>query len=327
MGTELARREDVSELKDTARLLALSGYFDAKGSAEQQVAQLATKILAGRELGYGPFASVQGIHVIQGRPSLSANLMAAAVKGSAKYDYRVRQMDEKACKLEFFERRGGQLESLGVSEFTAEDARKAGTQNMAKYGRNMMFSRAMSNGVKWYCPDVFSGNAVYTPEELGAPVDGNGDVIEGSFRQVNQETGEITERQPEPPAPEPAQPNGNGNGERKPLSEKTFRRLHGLGVKLYGQQEWDEKRHALVVAVSKGSAESSKDLTEAEAAKLIDGMEKKIAAAKPAPTLPDADVQFYADKGDQPFEDDDAPVPTMHVEQPVLVAGGGKGTY
>lgn len=317
MGTELARREDVGELKDTARLLALSGYFDAKGSAEQQIAQLATKILAGRELGYGPFASVQGIHVIQGRPSLSANLMAAAVKASPKYDYRVRQMDDKGCKIEFFERTGGKLESLGFSEFTAQDAVKAGTQNMAKYGRNMMFSRAMSNGVKWYCPDVFSGNAVYTPEELGAPVDGNGDVIEGTFRQVDPSTGEIKDA----PAPErkdtpPAQPNGNGQGApaRAVLSEGTFKHLHAVGTHLYGV-DWDAKRPALVKAASKGAVTSSKELTEAEAQTLIGGMEKKIAAMPPVSKPDDNPVP----------EDVEFAPPPMHAEQPALVTGGGKG--
>jgi hypothetical protein len=29
----------------------------------------------------------------------------------------------------------------------------------------MLFARAISNGVKWYCPDVFSG-PVYVPEEM-----------------------------------------------------------------------------------------------------------------------------------------------------------------
>jgi hypothetical protein len=35
----------------------------------------------------------------------------------------------------------------------------------------MLFARAMSNGARWYCPDVFAGPA-YTPDELGADVDG-----------------------------------------------------------------------------------------------------------------------------------------------------------
>ncbi len=195
----------LEDLRSIAAMLAMSNYFDAKGNSEQAIAQIATKILAGQEIGYGPFASVQGIHVIQGKPAMSANLMAAAVKASARYDYRVRQMDDSAVSIEFFERvasNGGvKLESLGVSTFTAEDAKKAGTQNMAKYGRNMMFSRAMSNGVKWYCPDVFSGNAMYTPEEMGAPVNGDGEIIETTY----------TVTQPAPTAT-PAAPNGHTNG-------------------------------------------------------------------------------------------------------------------
>ncbi len=80
--TELVKYQDVDldNLQRMAKMLAYSGYFDASTNEAVAVAQMATKILAGRELGYGPFASVQGIHVIKGKPALSANLMAAAVK-------------------------------------------------------------------------------------------------------------------------------------------------------------------------------------------------------------------------------------------------------
>jgi len=176
--TDIVRQSDLAELTGIAKLLAASGYFEAKGTADQVVAQLATKILAGRELGLGPFAAVQGIHVIQGRPALSANLIASAIKSSPKYDYRVKRLDPEACELEFFERVSGRLEPLGVSTFTAADARAAGTQNMQKFARNMLFARAISNGARWYCPDLFAGSAVYVPEELGAPVDGEGNIID-----------------------------------------------------------------------------------------------------------------------------------------------------
>lgn len=177
---------NLDDLQRTAKLLALSGYFDAKGNSEGAIAQLATKILAGQEMGYGPFASVQGIHVIQGRPTLSANLMAAAVKGHPKYDYRVRKMDDSAVTIEFFE--GSQ--SLGLSTFTLEDARKAQTKNLDKFPRNMLFARAMSNGVRWYCPDVFNGNVVYTPEDFDIDSEA---VPAQNVRVVDTSTGEITE--------------------------------------------------------------------------------------------------------------------------------------
>jgi len=188
MTNAIVKTEPMSldDLQRTAKLLALSGYFDAKGDSAPAIAQLATKILAGQEMGYGPFASVQGIHVIQGRPTLSANLMAAAVKGHPKYDYRVRKMDDSAVTIEFFE--GNQ--SLGVSTFTIEDARKAQTKNLDKFPRNMLFARAMSNGVRWYCPDVFNGNVVYTPEDF--EIDGEVAPAQ-TVRIVDTETGEITE--------------------------------------------------------------------------------------------------------------------------------------
>lgn len=193
MTNAIARYEQpamsLDDLQRTAKLLALSGYFDAKGNSEGAIAQLATKILAGQEMGYGPFASVHGIHVIQGRPTLSANLMAAAVKGHPKYDYRVRRMDDAEVSIEFFEG----TQSLGISTFTAKDAQKAGTKNLDKFPRNMLFARAMSNGVRWYCPDVFNGNVVYTPEDFDIDSEAARVTESSQSRIVDTTTGEITE--------------------------------------------------------------------------------------------------------------------------------------
>ena len=135
----------------------------------------ATLILAGAELGFGPIASLTGIHIVQGRVTLSANLIAAAIKRSGRYDYRVRGLSSGGAIIEFFQG----SESLGISTFTMDDARTAGLANKEvwkTYARNMLFSRAMSNGARWYCPDVFSG-AVYTPEEMDVPVDAEGNVV------------------------------------------------------------------------------------------------------------------------------------------------------
>ena len=189
MTTELAVIEsnELETIQRTGKMLAASGYFEGKGDSPQAIAMMATKIMAGREMGFGPFASVNGIHIIQGKPTVGANLMAAAVKGSARYDYRVREMTDKVCKIEFFEREGDKKTSIGISEFTAADATKAGTKNMDKFARNMLFARAMSNGVRWYCPDIFNGNAIYVPEEMGADLTADGDVIEGSWSVGSQQ--------------------------------------------------------------------------------------------------------------------------------------------
>jgi hypothetical protein len=157
------------EVERAAKAMAASGFFiDTKS-----ISQAIVKIMAGQELGFGPFASMNGVYIIQGRPSFGANMMAAAVKASGRYNYRVVEMSDTKCEIAFFE----QGQECGRSSFTIEDARKAGTKNLDKFPRNMLFARAMSNGVRWYCPDVTNGSAVYTPEELGAEVDGDGNVV------------------------------------------------------------------------------------------------------------------------------------------------------
>ena len=197
----LSVRDDMS-LAEIGTAFVKSGYFQDVTDASKAI----VKILAGREFGFGAFASMTNIHIIQGRPSVGASLMASAVKGSARYDYRIRQMDEKACSIEFFERVDGKPESLGTSTFTLDDARKAGTKNLDKYPRNMLFARAISNGVKWYCPDVF-GAAVYVPEELGTAVNEEGDIIPGSFT-----TPTVTVYPPETEPIVPIDPSPNGAG-------------------------------------------------------------------------------------------------------------------
>lgn len=157
------------EVERAAKAMAASGFFTDTKSISQAI----VKIMAGQELGFGPFASMNGVYIIQGRPSFGANMMAAAVKASGRYNYRVVEMSDTKCEIAFFE----QGQECGRSSFTIEDARKAGTKNLDKFPRNMLFARAMSNGVRWYCPDVTNGSAVYTPEELGAEVDGDGNVV------------------------------------------------------------------------------------------------------------------------------------------------------
>lgn len=180
MTTALARytapaQLSVQEMMSIGDLFAQSGLFtDIRGAA-----QATTKIIAGQELGIPPFAAMNGFHIIKGKAAMGANLIGATIKRSGKYDYIVREMTPERCLIEFYQVIDGKRESIGKSDFTVADARKAGTQNLDKYPRNMLFARAMSNGARWFTPDVFLG-PIYTPEELGAVVDEAGDVIPGS---------------------------------------------------------------------------------------------------------------------------------------------------
>jgi hypothetical protein len=147
----------VNDIMIMAKTFAESGMFaDAK-----QMGQAFVKIQAGQEIGIPPFAAMSGIHIIQGKPTIGAGLIASTVKGSGKYDYKVVKLDDTVCSLDFYQG----VNNIGNSTFTIQDAKKALTKNIDKFPKNMLFARAISNGVKWYCPDVFSG-PVYTPEEM-----------------------------------------------------------------------------------------------------------------------------------------------------------------
>jgi hypothetical protein len=175
--------QSVDDVERAARAMSASGFFPDSKSA----AQAFVKVMAGRELGFGAFASMTGVAVIQGKPVIGANLLAAAVKQTGKYNYRVTKHTDSECEITFFE--GGQ--QVGISTFTMKDAQSAGLStkdNWKKYPRNMLFARAIANGQKWYAPDVFNGVTVYTPDEMGATVDGEGNIIEA---KINNDTGEI----------------------------------------------------------------------------------------------------------------------------------------
>lgn len=275
--------DELEVIQRAARMLAVSNYFDGKGDNPQAIAMIATKILAGREMGFGPFASANGIHIIQGRPSVGANLMASAVKSSGRYNYRVKEMTADKCAIEFLEREGDKWVSLGISEFTRADAVAANTKNLTTFPRNMFFARAMSNGVRWYCPDVFSGNAVYVPEELGAEVDGEGNVVSTTYivtkpepeRQVDTSTGEIVDSLPvatdvifdaeEPPTHPVA-------------SQSQQNRMHALGNEYYRTPEvWERNRPKWVRDASGGAVDSSKKLTPEQVDWVITCLESRIA--------------------------------------------------
>jgi len=147
----------VNDIMDMSKMFVESGMFtDAKS-----VAQAFVKIQAGQEIGLAPFAAMSGINVIMGKPTFGAGVIASSVKGSGKYDFKVTQLDDKLCSIDFFEGK----ELIGNSTFTIEDAKKQGTKNLDKFPKNMLYARAMSNGQKWFCPDVFQ-MAVYVPEEM-----------------------------------------------------------------------------------------------------------------------------------------------------------------
>lgn len=197
--------------------LARSGYF--KDAA--QAAQAVVKVLYGRELGIGPISAMAGIHIVEGKPSLAATVMAALVKRSMRYDYRVIEHTDLVCRIQFFERdHAGVWASAGESSFSVQDASRvglAGRDTWRKYPKNMLFARAMSNGFKWYCPELSGGAPTYDPDEVEdfrrPPSRRLDAVVEAAGKKdtvvINSTT---TTREAPPPAAEQASESDAGSG-------------------------------------------------------------------------------------------------------------------
>ena len=179
--------QSVDDLARLARVFAASGLFGKSANQDTQIAECAIRLMAGMEAGFSPFASATGVHIIEGKPAFSSNLLAQAVRRHPVYDYRVMENTATVCRIQFTA--NGQ--PVGVSEFTIEMAKRAGLATKSiwqKYPEAMLFSRALTAGMRTHCPDALGGHPAYTPEELG------------------DEVVSVTVTEPESPAPAPASP-------------------------------------------------------------------------------------------------------------------------
>jgi len=166
-----------------AKIAAASRCFGLADDDDATIATACMKILMGMEYGLSPTISLKAIHMISGTPTLSYQTIGMLIKRSGKYDYKKGEHTDKKCVLEFFE--GGV--SVGTSEYTIEDASKAGLLEKRnslwlKIPKSMLFARALTTGANQYCGEIFGG-PIYSPgadfgEQTEAEVYGNETAVE-----------------------------------------------------------------------------------------------------------------------------------------------------
>ncbi len=121
-------------------------------------------ILAGRELGLTAMQSLRSCHVIEGKVTLSADLMAALVKRSSVCkSFRLVESSAKIATYEA-ERVG---EGVTRMSFTIEEATAAGVankDNWKKYPAAMLRARCIAALARVVFPDLLLG--VYENDEL-----------------------------------------------------------------------------------------------------------------------------------------------------------------
>jgi len=153
----------IAEAKDLAH--ALSGA-DLLGRAYQQSApNVLVTIMHGAALGMSPAQALANMHVIEGKPTLSADAMRGiclAAKDVCEYFRCI----ETTAKIATFEtkRAGDPPMPLSYTIEQAADAGLAGRANWKKYPDAMLRARAGSALARLVYPDLLAG--VYDPDEL-----------------------------------------------------------------------------------------------------------------------------------------------------------------
>lgn len=152
--------------KDAMLLGAMiqSGYFKDATSISKAV----TKALIGQSMGMGLVQSMNSLYVIDGRVAMDSHAIRNTAV-MAGYTIKTLALDGQKCQLEWSIRKDGKEEVLGTSEYTWEDATKAGLidkQNWRKFPKDMLFARAITRGARMYANQAFANQPVYERDEL-----------------------------------------------------------------------------------------------------------------------------------------------------------------
>jgi hypothetical protein len=137
-------------------------------SLRGKVAATAAAIFAGREMGLPPMTALRNVHVIKGRPSLSAQAMLALVLARG---HDIEWGEVSSARAEIRGRRRGS-DAWTTVVFTIEDAKRAGyTKNdtYTKTPRAMLRARAIAELCRAIFPDVING--MPAAEELDDDID------------------------------------------------------------------------------------------------------------------------------------------------------------
>ena len=289
-GSEVAVRRDpydwtqnLAPVGDLAQRIC--GTEFVPGSLRGKPAAVAACILFGAEIGIGPMKSLTSIHVVDGRPAMSAELMRALVL-AAGHSIQVAELTATRCVLVGVRR--GQSDGTTI-QYTTDDAKRAGVLGKKvwqQYPREMLLARATTVLCRAVFPDVIggmasveemedAGPAAAVEVEAGPPARPARRTVKRAAAkpapapvdepplddEVDTETGEIVEAEI---VDEP---------EVQDVPAVTAKQLTAIaaGMSACG---WTDRadRLRLASAVARRDLSTSKELTRAEAAELLDAL-------------------------------------------------------
>lgn len=156
---------------DWARIMDISVKAFRSGllpSAIKNVEAATIIALKAWELGLSPMLGFHHIHVVNGKPGYSAELMQLLVRRNLP-GIEITILETSNTKASVKIRRPEKGASPFTFSFTIEDAAKAKLTNKdvwQQYPRAMLWARCISSALRTMCADALNG-ASHTPEELG----------------------------------------------------------------------------------------------------------------------------------------------------------------
>jgi len=182
-------RNSLTSKVNYAKELAQSGLLPE--AYRRQPANVLYAVEFGEMLGISPMAAIVGVHIIEGKPSAGAALMSALVRAAG---HRLRVKFDAVSMIAVAElTRKDDRDFTFTATWTLDRAVTAGLceikngkpwartkngkpSNWEKYPVNMLKARAIAEVCRDGCEEVLSG-VHYTPEELGAEVDEEGNPL------------------------------------------------------------------------------------------------------------------------------------------------------
>ncbi len=293
------RHDDLGEKVEWAKTLAVANLLPK--AFQNNPGNLLFAVEYADALGISRINAITSIHVIEGKPSASADLIAALVR-RAGHILRV-QGDDTHALAELI--RADDETFTYSAEWTLDKAKAAGLTGKGvwkNYPAAMLRSRAITEVARMGASEALLG-LIYTPEELGADVDQTGAPVRvaatvqptsGADRMraiVSPQT--ITNS--EPTEAEWLEVRDLGDAPEA-ITPEQVTKIHVLlgKVGMAGMKgvdpEANRTRKLRAYAVITGrEVSSTKDLTKAEASKIIDSLEAK-EQAQPEPDWDDADL-------------------------------------
>jgi hypothetical protein len=314
---ELARRDVVdgwvaviSDISQLADIIANTDFVPK--ALRNKPAAITAAILAGREVGIAPMRALSHLHMVDGRPTMSAEQKRAQALAAGHHIVYLETTTER-CVVKG--RRAGDDEWTTVT-FTMDDAKRgalAGKDNYRKWPRRMLQARATGELCDLLFPDATGG--LTTTEQAWDETDAATAASNGHVepkRTARRKTAvappPATSTAPEFTAPEPELPPLPGEDgydwpdveqppadDGQPITNEQMKKMHAVFGQLKIRDR--EERLALTKAIVNRELSSANELTKDEASALIDVLEQATRQPDPVKWLgtivlrPDGEVE------------------------------------